>query len=157
MLHLSLTLHISLPANATGGGGGKNAQPVWFFLLLFTTRAAPVGRSELQKHKMIFFLQTRRHLAAEPETKVNRRKLTGETFTPSRLERKRPPSNDSMLSATVAAKDIGLQAHPSPALDAGVAAGVLLWGDDEQRPCRGATLTRPIKLNLPRDTLRSGV
>lgn len=74
-------------------------------------------------------------LAFGRSQKPSKQKQTdGETFTPSRLERKRPPSNDSMLSTTVAAEDTVLQAHPPPAtagalaVDADVTAGVLLWG-----------------------------
>lgn len=99
---------------------------------------------------------------AAARNKTNRSKLTVRLFTPSRVERKRPSSNDSMLSNTAAMKNIGLQGRPSPAttgalsVDADVTAGSL-GGDDEQRFCRGETLsapppTCPIKFNLPRDT-----
>lgn len=94
--------------------------------------------------------------------KANRSQLMVRLLHHHVLKGNAPSSNDSMLSNTVAARNIGLQGHPSPAttgalaVDADVTAGVLFWGDDEQRFCRRETLsappTRPIKFNLPRDT-----
>lgn len=93
--------------------------------------------------------------------KQNKQKQSDdETFPPSRLERKRPSSNDSMLSNTVAAKNIGLQDHLSPEWSAGTGrwqhCRLLVMGHDEQRFSRRETFPASpiclIKFNLPRDT-----